>query len=103
MPQEEELCLFGSTCSRTSLYGLERTPRDTHIQELLPQVARISDPVLNPGCGQLQRAGMLEPPCSANAFPCVVRPQSQLCLRKEALEMSQAVSTGTLILSPSFK
>lgn len=96
----EELCLLGRACSRMSIDGLERTPRDTDVHELLLQVAHISDPVLNQGCGQLRRAGMLECPCSANAFPCVVRPQSQPCLRKKALETSQPVSTGMLILSP---
>lgn len=99
----EELCLLGRACSRMSIDGLERTPGDTDVHELLLQVADISDPVLNQGCGQLRRAGMLESPCSANAFPCVVRPQSQLCLRKKAVETSQPVSTGMLILSPSFK
>lgn len=48
-------------------------------------------------------AGMLEPLCSANMFPCVMRPRSQLHLHKKTLEMSHPVFTGTVIPSPPFK
>jgi len=101
--QEEELCQFGSTGSRASIDGLGRTPGDAHRPELVLQVGNRSDPVLNRGCGHLRRAGMLQPPCSAAAFPCVGRPQPQLCPRKKAMETSQPAPAGTLILSPASK
>lgn len=93
----EELCLFGCTCLRRSTYGWEKMPRDTQRHELLLLGDALSDPALNLGCGWLWCAGTREP---ADAFPCLLRSQSQLCLCKRVLEMSQPVPTGTLTPPP---